>query len=558
MKVKLQNVTTVFAAIRWGLLGVGAVFMVVFEWFWPATAVLLLCLGFGIALRFAGFRLWLAAKLTGEDLQLLRMAYDQRNAGGRVSPSAPPAPGPADPSRPWGGAQPPVRQVQSKEKLRGIVARERQDAILLKRHWPVGTPSEANSWLGGTPRLPKGISWPVHPETGLALHHLAQIDLGEMPALEGGPFPDTGMLWFFADIDEEMCWRPEPENGQTQVIYHPVSTRDLQMADVPDTLPELDHPHGQMVSQQWGFRGPSFRVYPRWPVTGHISGVWAFSDVPPEGVTDAQGYFAAQKEAWAQEREAVLGPAQKDDPVTLPVLDVRKEKRTAQNGKPYTHTETVYLPQAAGGHFPYTVRLGQAITAHFMHKVEADLPSYRQRVEAEKERNGTASPTTLSLFEGLDRADQQGGSLRAALAALDPEADFPAHLQPDFDALMSALAAQDFGAIHWNNVVNAALSRVVAQGVSQPERLAKIPQSIVDSTTRVTHPSHVYTNHYLGGAKGAATNPTPGEGIRLAQFDSDGGLGMMFCDVGIVDFWISPEDLAAGRWDRAWGATAGG
>ncbi len=58
--------------------------------------------------------------------------------------------------------------------------------------------------------------------------------------------------------------------------------------------------------------------------------------------------------------------------------------------------------------------------------------------------------------------------------------------------------------------------------------------------------------------KATASNPTAGHGIRLLQLDSDYALEMMFCDVGIVDFWIAPEDLKAGRWERAWAATAGG
>lgn len=45
--------------------------------------------------------------------------------------------------------------------------------------------------------------------------------------------------------------------------------------------------------------------------------------------------------------------------------------------------------------------------------------------------------------------------------------------------------------------------------------------------------------------------------MRLAQIDSDSALGMMFCDVGIIDFWIDEADLVAGNWDAAWAATAG-
>ncbi|MGW8206318.1 MAG: DUF1963 domain-containing protein [Hyphomicrobiaceae bacterium] len=31
-----------------------------------------------------------------------------------------------------------------------------------------------------------------------------------------------------------------------------------------------------------------------------------------------------------------------------------------------------------------------------------------------------------------------------------------------------------------------------------------------------------------------------------------------FCDMGIAQFWIRPEDLAAGRFEYAWGTTEGG
>jgi hypothetical protein len=32
----------------------------------------------------------------------------------------------------------------------------------------------------------------------------------------------------------------------------------------------------------------------------------------------------------------------------------------------------------------------------------------------------------------------------------------------------------------------------------------------------------------------------------------------IFCDMGAAQFWIKPVDLAAGRFDKAWGTTAGG
>ena len=64
--------------------------------------------------------------------------------------------------------------------------------------------------------------------------------------------------------------------------------------------------------------------------------------------------------------------------------------------------------------------------------------------------------------------------------------------------------------------------------------------------------------HMIGGPKWETPNPTSGEGAKLLQLDSDRRNGFMFCDAGIVDFWIDPQDLADRRFDRAWGATAGG
>lgn len=48
--------------------------------------------------------------------------------------------------------------------------------------------------------------------------------------------------------------------------------------------------------------------------------------------------------------------------------------------------------------------------------------------------------------------------------------------------------------------------------------------------------------------------------IPLLQLDTDVGLHreFMFCDSGMAQFWITPEDLAARRFDRAWATTEGG
>lgn len=46
--------------------------------------------------------------------------------------------------------------------------------------------------------------------------------------------------------------------------------------------------------------------------------------------------------------------------------------------------------------------------------------------------------------------------------------------------------------------------------------------------------------------------------MRLLCLDSDYGPGMMYCDCGALEYWITPKDLKAGRFDLAYACTAGG
>lgn len=54
------------------------------------------------------------------------------------------------------------------------------------------------------------------------------------------------------------------------------------------------------------------------------------------------------------------------------------------------------------------------------------------------------------------------------------------------------------------------------------------------------------------------TNDTGGHGLRLLMLSSGRDMDWMFCDLGVVEFWIDAQDLSARRWDRAHAMTAGG
>jgi len=88
------------------------------------------------------------------------------------------------------------------------LARAREEAIRAKREGvllirrPVRLDEEPRSYIGGLPRLPQDLEWPVSTKTGRPFSFVAQIDLRDVPRPAGVFFPAKGLLWFFADFSE--------------------------------------------------------------------------------------------------------------------------------------------------------------------------------------------------------------------------------------------------------------------------------------------------------------------------------------------------------------------
>ncbi|MFN3972012.1 MAG: DUF1963 domain-containing protein [Gemmobacter sp.] len=63
--------------------------------------------------------------------------------------------------------------------------------------------------------------------------------------------------------------------------------------------------------------------------------------------------------------------------------------------------------------------------------------------------------------------------------------------------------------------------------------------------------------HMMLGAAQRVTNQTRAGEVRLLCLDSGPDIDAMFCDAGVIEFWIGAQDLAAGRFDRAVACSAG-
>jgi len=118
--------------------------------------------------------------------------------------------------------------------------------------------------------LPPDIEWPRHGQASTPLHFLAQIDLSTLPptplhnAPEQPTLPKRGLLFFFADMVEEMLWG---DNGgpfaTTRVIFAKQAGPEREP---PDDVPEILHAFGRRAG---GF-GTGMIEYPPMALEAHV------------------------------------------------------------------------------------------------------------------------------------------------------------------------------------------------------------------------------------------------------------------------------------------------
>ncbi|MDG2528480.1 DUF1963 domain-containing protein [Caulobacter endophyticus] len=102
-------------------------------------------------------------------------------------------------------------------EVRKVLDRTARQAVALLEDAPGPRSADARSWFGGLPRMPAGLDWPRQRSTRKPMTFLAQVDLAEVPDAARPPgMPKTGTLWFFAALDYLM-----EEREQVAVLYRP-------------------------------------------------------------------------------------------------------------------------------------------------------------------------------------------------------------------------------------------------------------------------------------------------------------------------------------------------
>ncbi|SMX30720.1 DUF1963 domain-containing protein [Actibacterium lipolyticum] len=426
--------------------------------------------------------------------------------------------------------------------------------IYLRRLWPIGQEATGHSYLGGRPCLPSSIAWPLHGETGLPMHFLAQIDCSDLPKSEAtSVLPAEGQLMFFADLDEEMVWEDTPDApAATRVVYVPADQVTNQEAELPDLLPEINHAYGEPSGY---FARKGVKEYAKWPVTYHPVNTFSMS---PDQERSNPDLASHAQQALNNQLSGLLPEQQNNTQTRLFSVDERPTENvhhlaTDDAGKPLKTVS--FDPSSRGPRFPYCGAVIKGIGLALAQEVAQRQETMKLRAPKNEEEQARNDATSRDLNDLLEEINKFCSDI----------ADTPdkTPLEPEMrKAVIDWLQTQ---ARHGKLGFHIMAERAIGTTLLQSAQKAVTDKSIRDCLgpevfscyAGTLAPSPNQSEHILLGATQSKTNSTEQGGIKLLTLDSDYGMGFMFCDLGMAEFWIMPEDLKELRFDRAYGATAG-
>ncbi|WP_265563439.1 DUF1963 domain-containing protein [Sphingomicrobium arenosum] len=142
----------------------------------------------------------------------------------------------------------------------------REQAVMFRQHIPPQR-DHASHW-GGVPRVPEGFQWPSFTTSDgdtRALSFIASLDCAALPAAASFQLlPETGRLLFFQDLHWGAYWQWK--------VVHVAADQPLSPAEPPETLPHL---YESPAAWGWPSNAEEWpRLLPHWsfdPVVLHAN-----------------------------------------------------------------------------------------------------------------------------------------------------------------------------------------------------------------------------------------------------------------------------------------------
>lgn len=369
------------------------------------------------------------------------------------------------------------------------------------------------SWLGGLPTL-SDLAWP-RDDFGRAMHHLGQIDLSTIPApiLPAG-MPTTGAMAFFMTVTNE-----GPYQGK---VIHLPQIGHTATEPPEDLRPIYDGP-------DWGYyvkghaREAAPNTFPRWPVDLILLPMADQNrdDDAREVIADLlplQSETDLSPTTYQNSHPDFAGPYFWDT-----AHRVTNSLRIARDDIPQTIYATEKRMQDFGGH----------------HKADLDTLQNHQLAFSQFVDEVSIWAVTREPWERMSKADTE--MLHTYFSRVREIGGQKAPFQPFYRYTQGELLSVD----------EAARATLVAAANSAPEVYATLPEKVrddIDTKHRLASKGRWHQMFGLGHEVQSAVSDHTHHHM-LMQFESDQLLNWIWGDTGVVQFWISEDDLLAQNWD---------
>ena len=423
---------------------------------------------------------------------------------------------------------------------RRTIERALRARLAIKHIFPPRLPQRSMSYFGGLPIVPEDFDWPtIHNRQGLLerLTFMAQVDCADLP---DGPardlFPDRGYLYFFAPMSDSFG----PEAAHFVVRYEPrQATQNWEPLDMPFTSPIA--PDDPMDAMWRGKRTHYDRL--------EIEFGWI--EEPTDAEVAARGNeghaFRVADKIRAERLEAFFGPAVA--PSTL--LSVYQAPKDA-----------LWMPHAG---FPInwkTARILRRFVEGYhreeMQDVETRLKALSEVAEDHAEARRLRSLQQDLLKYGSKLSAAFFPTVNAGAKDYDvPPEDVKRQIMAFLEDLringMPSSKERPYHHLRIPLVLNQWLATAAIHGaegaLTDSDGAAVVPPEVVAALAQ----RHTARSHQMLGAGEVvqvAADEMKDRYVLLLQLGQDTALDWTVGEAGPLQYWITPEDLAARQFEN--------
>jgi len=423
---------------------------------------------------------------------------------------------------------------------RQAIERGARTRLAIKHIFPPRTPQRSMSYFGGLPIVPEEFDWPtVHNRQGLLerLNFLAQIDCSDLP---DGPardlLPASGNLYFFAPLSDS--FGPDACHFVTRYLDSK-ATQKWEPLDMPAT--SRIQPQDRMERVTLGARTHFDRI--------EIEFGWIQEPTDAEvDARSAEGHaHEVAEKLRAEKQDAFFGP---------PVLyDALLSNQSAPQ-------DALWLPYHG---FPAnwaTAKLIRRLVENRHREEMADVDERLKGLGEPSEDNEEAQrlrqlKTDLSVFSlkmgnaffptinaGLREADAPPEEVKQQILEFLEELrinGMPSSKERSYRHHQLPMALNDW--------LSFAAIRGAEIGLGDPDGAAHISPEVVTALEH-RHAGRKHQMFGLGEVVQVAADEMKERHLLLLQLAPDSALNWTIGEMGPLQYWITPEDLAAKRFEN--------